>query len=83
MLGRVDEIGKGVEFVMHAAGVVPGFAEFTAAADVGDSEDHAAVEKAKAVRIEGHGHGDAVAAVAVQKKRGRGITRCVAAIHNG
>src|SRR5580693_8857502 len=83
MLGRVDKIGKGVEFVMHAPGVVPGFAEFTAAADVGNSEGHAAVEKAEAIRIEGHWHGDAVATVAVQKKRGRGIARGVAAIDNG
>ena len=64
-----DEVGEGVELFVHAAGVVPGLAEFAAAADVGDGEGDAAVEQAEAIRIESDGYGDAVAAIAVEKKR--------------
>ena len=34
--------------------VVPGLAEVAAAADVGDGEDHAAVEQAQVGRVERH-----------------------------
>ena len=54
---------------MHATGIVPGFAEFTATANVCDGEDYAAVEQAEAIRIEIDRHGDAVAAVTVEEER--------------
>ena len=41
------EIAEGVGLVLHAASVVPRPAEFTAAADVGDPVDHAAIEQAE------------------------------------
>src|SRR5262249_55428855 len=78
LFGGGDEIGEGVAFVMHSAGVVPGLAEFAATADVGDSEGHATIEKAEAIRVEANRDGDAVAAIAVQQKRSGIVTRCVA-----
>ena len=83
MLGAGDEIGEGVHLAMHAAGIVPGLAEFAAAADVGDGEDHAAVEQTEAIGAERNGHGEAVAAVAVEKERGAAIARGVVAIDDG
>ncbi len=65
---------------MHAAGIVPGLAEFAAAANVGDSEDDAAVEKAEAIGTEGDGHGDAVAAVTVKQERGAAVAGSVVAV---
>src|SRR5258708_17538536 len=65
---------------MHAACIVPGLAEFAAAANVGDSEDEAAVEKAEAIGTEGDGHGDAVAAVTVKQERGAAIAGSVVAV---
>src|SRR5258707_476394 len=65
---------------MHAAGIVPGLAEFAAAANVGDSEDDVAVEKAEAIGTEGDGHGDAVAAVTIKQERGAAIAGSVVAV---
>ncbi len=70
-----SEIGEGVEFVAHAAGVVPGFAELTAAANVRDGEDDAAVEKAEAIGTESDRHGDAVAAVTVEEQWSGAVKR--------
>ena len=70
-----NEIGESVEFIAHAAGVVPGFAEFTAAANVRDGEDDAAVEQAEAIRTESDGHRDAVAAVTVEEERSGAVER--------
>ena len=83
MAGGSDEIGEGVELVVHAAGVVPGLAEFATAADVGDGEDDAAIEKADAVGAKGNGHGEAVAAVAIEEERGAAIARSAEAIDDG
>ena len=55
MIGGGNEIGKGVHLQMHFAGIVPGFAEFTAPANVGDSVNQAAIEKAQAVGTEDTG----------------------------
>ena len=52
VFGGFDEIGEGVELFVHAAGVVPGLAEFAAAADVGDGEGDAAIDEAEAIGIE-------------------------------
>src|SRR5882724_13712762 len=68
MFGRGDEIGEGIALVVHAAGIVPGFAEFSAAADVGNSVDHAAIEQAQAIRTEVDWHGNAVAAVTIEQQ---------------
>jgi len=62
---------------------VPGLAEFAAAADVGDGEDHAAIEKAEAIGAEADGHGEAVAAIAVEEKRGAAVARGAVAIDDG
>src|SRR5205814_6584848 len=70
-----NEIGEGVEFVAHAACIVPGFAEFAAAANVRDGEDDATVEKAEAIRTESDRHRDAVAAVPVEEKRSGAVER--------
>jgi len=70
-----NEIGEGVEFIAHAASVVPGLAEFAAAANVRDGEDDAAVEKAEAIGTESDGHGDAVAAVPVEEERSGAVER--------
>src|SRR5262249_41993774 len=48
VLGAGDEVGEGVQLVHHAAGVVPGFAHFAAAADVHEGHDYAAVEERNA-----------------------------------
>jgi hypothetical protein len=60
-------------------GVVPGFAELAAAADVGNSKGYAAVEQAKAIRIEVDGDRDAVAAIAVEQERSGTVAGGVAA----
>jgi hypothetical protein len=52
VFGALDEIGESLELLVHAAGVVPGLAEFAATADVGDGEGDTAVDEAEAVRIE-------------------------------
>jgi len=67
MVGGSDEIGEGVELVVHAPGVMPGLAEFAATADMGDGKDDAAIEKADMIGAEGNGHGEAVAAVAIER----------------
>ena len=46
-------------------------------------EDHAAIEQAEAVGVEGDGNGDAVAAVTVEEQRGGAVARRVAAIDEG
>src|SRR5579859_931058 len=76
MFGGRDEIGEGVALMAHAAGIVPGFAEFAAAANVGYGVDDAAIEQAKAIRTEIDRHGDAVASVAIKKKRRAAVARC-------
>src|SRR5258705_4546055 len=83
MFGGSDEVGEGVALFVHARGVVPGLAEFAAAAHVRDGVDHATVEQAQAIRTEADWDGDAVAAVAVEKEWCRGVARCVAAINDG
>src|SRR5579863_9043072 len=76
MFGGRDEIGEGVALMAHAAGIVPGFAEFAAAANVSYGIDDATVEQAKAIRTEIDRHGDAVASVAIKKKRRAAVARC-------
>src|SRR5208337_2906608 len=83
MIGGSDEIGEGVELVVHAPSVMPRLAEFAAAADVGNGKDDAAIEKADAVGTEGDGHGKAVATVAVEEERGAAVARSAVAVHNG
>src|SRR6267154_962465 len=80
MFGGGDEVGEGVALFVHARGIVPGFAEFAAAAHVGDGVDHAAVEKAQAIRTEADWDGDAVAAVAVEEQRSAGVAWSFTAI---
>jgi len=80
MLGGGNEIGEGVELVLHAPGIVPGFAEFAAAADVGDGKDDAAIKKTDAIGTEGNGHGETVAAVAIEEERGAAVARSAVAI---
>src|SRR5882724_5159020 len=80
MFGGGDEVGERVALFVHARSVVPGLAEFAAAAHVGDGVDHAAVEQAQAIRTEADWNGDAVAAVAVEQQRSGGVARGVAAI---
>src|SRR5882757_8978075 len=83
MFGGGDEVSEGVALFVHACSVVPGLAEFAAAAHVGDGVDHAAVEQAQAIRTEADWYGDAVAAVAVEEQRSAGVARSVAAIDEG
>ena len=83
ILGAGDEIGERVHFSVHAASIMPGLAEFAAAANVSDGEDDAAIEEAEPVGTEGHGHRKAVAAVAVEEKRGGGVAGGVVAIDDG
>jgi len=40
------KVGEGVELVAHASGVMPGLAEFAAAANVGDGENYGRIEEA-------------------------------------
>src|SRR6266436_1652564 len=83
MFGGGDKVGEGVALLVHARGVVPGLAEFAAAAHVGDGVDHAAVEKAQAIRTEADWDGNAVAAVAVEEQGSARVARSVAAIDDG
>src|SRR5258708_21630205 len=83
MFGGGDEVDEGVALFVHARGVVPGLAEFAAAAHMGDGVDHAAVEKAQAIRTKVDWDGNAVAAVAVEEQRSAGVARSVAAIDDG
>src|SRR5882724_9888484 len=83
MFGGGDEVGERVALFVHARSVVPGLAEFAAAAHVGDGVDHAAVEQAQAIRTEADWNGNAVAAVAVEEQRSAGVPRSVAAIDDG
>src|SRR5258705_9475667 len=83
MFGGGDEVGEGVALFVHARSVVPGLAEFAAAADVGDGIDHAAVEQAQAIRTEADRNGDSVAAVAVEQQRSARVARSFAAIDDG
>src|ERR1700674_5198000 len=80
MLRGSDKIGEGIALVLHAAGIVPGFPEFTAAANVGDRKDDAAIQKAQTIRTEMDRHGDAVTAVAIKEERGGSIARRVVPI---
>ena len=52
VLGRVDEVGKGVALGHHLAGIVPGLAHLAAAADMRDGRDHAAVQQGQIQRAE-------------------------------
>src|SRR5262249_22302024 len=81
MLRRGDKITERVALVPHAAGVVPRLAKFASAADVRNGEDHAAVQKAQAIRIEADGHRESVASVTVQEQRSRSIQRRIAAVY--
>src|SRR5262249_7685837 len=83
MLGGGDEIGECVAFVVHAAGIVPRFAELAAAANVRDGVGDAAIKKTEALRAERNGDGDAIAAVAIQEQRRGSVTRSVTATNQG
>ena len=83
VFGGSDEIGKGVFFSLQAACIVPGFAEFAAAANVSDGVNDAAVEETEAIGIEIYWHGDAVAAVAVEEERSGAVARGGIAIEDG
>src|SRR5258708_28203497 len=60
--------------------MLPGLAELAAAANVGNREDEAAVEKVEGIGTEGDGHGDAVAAVTVKQERGAAVAGRVVAV---
>ena len=64
-----DEVGEGVAFGHHFAGVVPRVAELAAAADVGVGDDDAAVEQRETCRAEAEWECVAVGAVAVDVER--------------
>src|ERR1700730_4920436 len=68
MLSGGDEVGEGIAFLFHPAGVVPRFAEFSAAADVRHRVDDTAIEQAQTAGTEIDGDGDAVTAVAVEEQ---------------
>src|SRR5258707_15702119 len=82
MFGGGDEVGEGIALFVHARGVVPGLAEFAAAAHVRDGINHAAVKQAQAIRTEADRNGDAVAAVAVEEQRSAPVARSFAAIND-
>ncbi len=78
VLGTGDEVAEGVVFVLLLAGAVPGFAQFAAAAHVGDGKGHAAVQQAQAGVGEPRVEAFAVGAVAVQVQR-HGLAQVLAA----
>src|SRR5882724_3261312 len=80
MLSSRNKIGERVAFLLHAASIVPGFAQFTSAANVCYRKDDATIQKAQTIRIEIDRHGDAVAAVAIKEERGGAVARRVAPI---
>src|SRR5258708_3349120 len=82
MFGGGDEIGECVLLLPHAAGIVPGFAKFSAAANVGHSIDHAAIKQAQTVRTEVDWHGNAVAAVTIEQQGRFPVAWRVFSIHD-
>ena len=49
LFGRYDEVAKGVLLLLHAAGIVPRLPKFAATANVGNGEDHAAIQEAQTI----------------------------------
>ena len=58
VLGAGDEIGEGVALVQHASLIVPALAQFAAAANVRDRDNHATVEQPETRRAEVDGDGE-------------------------
>ncbi|MNY56006.1 hypothetical protein D3C86_1920380 [compost metagenome] len=67
MVGRRDEVFKGVLLVLHLAVFVPGEALVLAAADMGDGIDDAAVCKRKRIGRERRRDGYAIGAITVEQ----------------
>src|SRR5258708_23283344 len=83
IFGGGDEVGEGGFLVHHAAGIVPGLAEFAAAADVGHCGDGSAIDNTENIRVEKHVDGDAVGAVAVEIERALAVEFGGLEVQNG
>mmetsp|Transcript_53742 Transcript_53742/g.126652 ORF Transcript_53742/g.126652 Transcript_53742/m.126652 type:complete len:756 (-) Transcript_53742:2622-4889(-) len=79
-LGAGDEVGEGVHLLGQLAVQIPLTAQVTAAADVGDREDHTAVQQRQPAAGEARVGRDAVAAVAVEQQRLRAGAALVLAV---
>src|ERR1700730_12150318 len=83
MFGGGEEIGESVALSLHPAGVVPWFAEFSAAADVRQRVDDSATKQAETIGIEIDGDGDDVAAIPVQEQGSGAVARGFPVINQG